>query len=407
MVDALDPGAPSHGAPRCRLCAAPVTRQCVDLGLQPLADDVVAADDGEAPRRALRLLRCDACGLLQTAATGDGVDLLTHGHGARASTSLQAHLAAWGASLAPELRTGDRVLDVAPHEPALHEPLQARGAEVIAAGADGFLGAQGIREAVARSGTARLVIANHALAHADDLRAMVDALREAVADDGRLAIETHHALALLDGDQVDVVSHAHRSYLSLAVLRKALDDAGVDVVEATSLAAYGGALRVLARPRGGGGAGLSRVPGPAAGNGVIDTAEADAGLTDGTGLDALASRLEARRGRLRSFLEAERASGRRVAGYGAPGRAVTLLNWAGVDGDLLPWTVDRSPAKQGGWIPGTGIRVRAPEALERDPVDTILILAWTLLDELRIQLEPVVARGARLAVAAPEPGFVA
>ena len=86
---------------------------------------------------------------------------------------------------------------------------------------------------------------------------------------------------------------------------------------------------------------------------------------------------------------------------------MTLLNWAGVNGDLLPWTVDRSPAKQGGWIPGTGIRVRAPEALERDPVDTILILAWTLLDELRIQLEPLVARGARLAVAAPEPGFVA
>jgi hypothetical protein len=86
---------------------------------------------------------------------------------------------------------------------------------------------------------------------------------------------------------------------------------------------------------------------------------------------------------------------------------VTLLNWAGVDAGVLPWTVDRSTAKQGGRIPGTGVLVRDPGALEREPVDTILILAWTLVDELRVQLEPLVRRGARLAVAAPEPGFVA
>jgi hypothetical protein len=256
---------------------------------------------------------------------------------------------------------------------------------------------------VARSGPARLVIANHALAHADNVRAMVEALRDAVADDGALAIETHHALAILDGDQVDVVSHAHRSYLSLVVLRRALGEAGLEVHEASRSSAYGGALRVLARPRTG-----EAGTGPGTGAvSSIEAAEAAAGLTEGSGLDGLAARLRDRRGRLRAFLDAERAAGRRVAGYGAPGRAVTLLNWAGVDAAVLPWTVDRSVAKQGGCIPGTGVRVREPEALEREPVDTILILAWTLVDELRVQLAPLVARGARLAVAAPEPGFVA
>ena len=149
-------------------------------------------------------------------------------------------------------------------------------------------------------------------------------------------------------------------------------------------------------------------PGPAAGNGVDRHGRGRGGLTDGTGLDALASRLRDRRGRLRAFLEAERSAGRRVAGYGAPGRAVTLLNWAGVDAGVCcpgPWT-GRRPSRAAG-SPARASGCAIPEALERDPVDTILILAWTLLDELRVQLEPLVARGARLAVAAPEPGFVA
>ena len=409
MVDAAgrsDPAsvADEPGASTCRLCGEPVARLVVDLGSQPIADDVVHAPDPEPPRRPLRLLRCNACGLLQTAAVGHAPDLRTHGHGSLASKSLAAHLRAWGEALARELHTGDRVLDVTPSNPALHAPLLAAGGVLLGSNEAGELDPAAIDDVIARSGPAHLVIANHALAHTDDLRGLLRALRDALGNDGRLAVEAHHALAILEGDQVDVVSHAHRSYLSLEVLRRALTDVGFELVDASRSPAYGGTLRVLAMPAGS----ASGVP-AGAGERVaaIVGAEADAGLTDGAGLEMLAARAEAGRGRLRAFLEAERADGRRVAGYGAPGRAVTLLNWAGVGATLLPWTVDRSEAKQGGRIPGTAIEVREPETLELEPVDTILILAWTLADELRVQLAPLVARGARLAVAAPEPGFIA
>src|SRR5262245_36020028 len=166
MVDAADLAEPARAgghAPGCRLCGARVTRPVVDLGEQPLADDVVRSAAAAIERAPLRLVRCDRCGLLQTPATGIVPDLRTHGHGSRQSTSLAEHLGAWGRALGAELGDGGRVLDIGMPEPALHGHLLVRGGILLAPdGGDRYLDPEAIRATVARSGRARLVAAHHA-----------------------------------------------------------------------------------------------------------------------------------------------------------------------------------------------------------------------------------------------------
>ena len=327
------------------------------------------------------------------------------------------HLAAWAADLLDELPpTGDRtVVDVAAGSGHLLAPFRTAGVHVGALESDpelasacraagiptsvgsiGRIGAGALRELV---GPADVVLANHALAHVDDLDDAVAGIALLLKPGGRAAIEFHHVLALVTEGQWDAVAHAHRTYLSVTALLPVLSRHGLIAVEAIRTAAHGGSVRVLARRA----ADASAVQAPDGAGSVAEVllAEHGAGLDGPDGFRDLAAAVTATCDRLRSFLETARADGLAVAGYGAPGRAATLCNTAGITAALLPYTVDRSPEKQGRLLPGCRIPIRAPEAIDAERPDLILILPWTLREEIVGQLAAARRWGGRFVVALP------
>jgi hypothetical protein len=204
----------------------------------------------------------------------------------------------------------------------------------------------------------------------------------------------------VDECQFDAVCHAHRTYLSLTALLPLLDRHGLRVSDARAIPAHGGSLRVLAVPA----AGVDRAAPSSNGAqrlAAIVAAEHAAGLDRLDGFANLGPGAVEACERIRSFLERARSDGLRVVGYGAPSRAATLCNAAGITHALLPFTVDRSPAKQGRSLPGCRIPIREPAAIESERPDIVLILPWTLRDEIVAQLAGIRMWGGRFVVALP------
>ena len=257
---------------------------------------------------------------------------------------------------------------------------------------------------VADGWSAGLVVLNHALAHVDDPVHLLEAVRAVLAPGGLVAAEFHSLLGIVRDGQFDVVNHAHSTFLSVGAALPLFQKAGLDVVAARTVPAYGGSIRLYARardathdlPEGLMGTEISRA--------IAD--ERSAGIDDPATLEAVGNGARRTASALIEFLRAEREAGRRVLGYGAPARGATLLNLAGVDTSLLEFTVDQNPAKQGRLLAGSRIPVLAPGALEAAGPDVILVLPWTLADEIGHQLGSMTARGTRLAVAMPALRFL-
>jgi SAM-dependent methyltransferase len=398
----------------------------LDLGRQPVLDEPVRPElAASVPLAPLIVRICTSCSLAQvdtpvvrrgSTAGGGGVAGAIadarHGHARRRPGAMADHLAAWSTELLARTRlpTGALVVDVGSGDGALLEPFRVAGLAVLghetredladaanAAGLRTTTDRFGSPEALARiaeAGGADLVLVNHALAHADDLDAMVADLRRSLAPGGWIGIEFHDLAALVAEGQFDVMSHAHRSYLSLTALERLLARHGLEVVAARRSTVHGGSIQALVR---------------AAGPNLVRRAEVDrllardaaAHLDDPRTFARLGEEAWAAGTRLREHLEEAVASGARVAGYGAPGRAVTLLAVAGVGPTLLPFTVDRDPEKVGSSLPGSAIEIRDVTAIDRDRPDEVLILAWTWSAEIRVELARIGTWGGRFVVPLP------
>jgi hypothetical protein len=209
-----------------------------------------------------------------------------------------------------------------------------------------------------------------------------------------VTLEFPHLLRLIERRQYDTIYHEHFSYLSLLTSSRALATAGLRVVDVDELDTHGGSLRVYARPEESASEPTARV------KAVLDQEEA-AGLHTVAGHEGFASEVLRIKSDLLEFLLAAARDGRSVAGYGAPGKGNTLLNHCGIRSDLLQYTVDRSPVKQGKFLPGTHIPIYAPERLAETRPDYILVLPWNLKDEISRQLEYARSWGARLVFPIP------
>jgi SAM-dependent methyltransferase len=251
-------------------------------------------------------------------------------------------------------------------------------------------------KAIARQhGRADLVAANNVFAHVPDIRGFAAGLRELVSDDGTVTLEFPHLLRLIERQQFDTIYHEHYSYLSLRTASRALETAGLYVADVKELATHGGSLRVFASSTKN-----SIIP-----NGRVESlleAESAAGLDTLAGHEGFAAAVLRIRIALMDFLLFAARQGRQVAGYGAPGKGNTLLNYCGIRSDLLSYTVDRSPVKQGKFLPGTRIPVHAPERLAETKPDYIVVLPWNLRDEISEQLAYTREWGARLVFPIPE-----
>jgi len=258
-----------------------------------------------------------------------------------------------------------------------------------------FLGEETGSKVAEKHGRADLVVANNVFAHVPDIVDFSKGLRALVADTGRVSIEIPHLLRLIDGNEYDTIYHEHFSYLSLLTTQRVLGAAGLTVVDVEELPTHGGSLRTWSMPT------ESAGPASPAVEAVLAD-EAAAGLHTVSGHDGFAGAVAKVRNDLLEFLIACASDGKKVVGYGAPGKGNTLLNHCGIRSDLMEFSVDRNPHKHGKFLPGTHIPIHPVEALAEARPDYVLVMPWNLRKEISAQLEYVREWGGKLVVALPE-----
>jgi SAM-dependent methyltransferase len=405
--------------PACRMCGAALEVTFVDLGMSPPCESYLTAAQLDGPETFLPLhVRiCSACLLVQLPAYLGSAEIFSeYAYFSSYSDSWVQHAGDYvDARLsAGDISGGSFVVEVASNDGYLLQHvvkagIRALGIEPAANVADAaiergiptevaFLGETSARDVVARHGAADLVVANNVFAHVPDQHDFTAGLATLLAPDGLLTVEVPHLLQLIEQVQFDTIYHEHFSYWSLHTARQMFAAHGLDVVAVEELATHGGSLRYHVRHAS---RDLARRPVDGSVDRVLER-ERRAGLDTLAGHLRFAEAAEANRHALLTFLLETRASGLTIAGYGAPGKGNTLLNYCGVRADLLPYLVDRNPYKQGRFAPGTHIPILAPDVLAERRPDLILILPWNLRPEITAQLAYTRDWGARLVVPVPQ-----
>ena len=400
----------------CRLCGAGLTETFVNLGMSPLCESYVSADALDQPEifYPLHVRQCPSCLLVQLPAYVSGEEIFTdYAYFSSYSDSWVAHANRFADLMIDRLglTTDCLVTEVASNDGYLLQHFMARGIPVcgvepaknVAEVAETlgiptvvqFLGAQTGCDIAEEHGCADLVVANNVFPHVPDIRDFAAGLRALVKDTGLVTLEFPHLLRLMQRRQFDTIYHEHYSYLSLLTATRALATAGLRVVDVEELDTHGGSLRVHARPAEWAGEITDRVR-------DLLQEESRAGLHTLAGHAGFAREVLRIKSDLLDFLVSAAREGRTVAGYGAPGKGNTLLNHCGIREDLVQYTVDRSPVKQGRFLPGTHIPIHSPDRLAETRPDYILVLPWNLKEEISEQLEYTRAWGSRLVFPIPE-----
>jgi len=257
-----------------------------------------------------------------------------------------------------------------------------------------FFGSATAAAVTQEHGNADLIVANNVLAHVPDLNDFVEGLAVLLADDGIITIEVPHLLQMVRRAEFDTIYHEHFSYFSLMAASGVLERHGLHVFDVDELPTHGGSLRIYAA------AAASVQPVTERVEAVIQQ-ERRAGLDVAEGFSTFAARAEACREGLLEFLERAAVAGQRVVGYGAAAKGNTLLNYAGIGSDLLPWVADRNPRKQDRLLPGSHIPIVGPSRIHDDRPDFVLVLPWNIKDEVVAQLDDVRGWGGTFVTAVP------
>jgi SAM-dependent methyltransferase len=401
----------------CRFCAAPVTTVVCDLGMSPLCESFLAADQRNQmePFYPLRADVCQRCWLVQLESYVAPESIFTeYAYFSSYSDSWVDHARRYTEAVIDRfgLGAGSMVVELASNDGYLLQHFVERGVPVlgvepavnVAAAAEArgvptltrFFGRELAGELAADRGRADLVVANNVLAQVPDLNDFVAGIARLLAPGGVVTVEFPHLVRLLEGNQFDTIYHEHFSYFSFGTARRIFGRHGIELFDVEELATHGGSLRIYGRHRDG--------PGPAPSARVDELAarEAAAGMETLAPYLGFGARVERTKRRLLEFLVQAKDEGASIAGYGAPGKGNTLLNYCGIGTDFLDYTVDRNPYKHGRFTPGTHIPIHPPERLAETRPDYILILPWNLKDEIIAQLEYTRAWGASFVVPIPE-----
>jgi C-methyltransferase C-terminal domain/Putative zinc binding domain/Methyltransferase domain len=368
-------------ATACCSCGARKLATILDLGSQPDPDALLDPADAEpAPEAPVELALCMTCGLAQLLGDRPVGPRPAHGHAMHSSPE------------DPWVQLIEHLLQAS--RPVVWDVDGSSGVPAASLAAPGCVVAGPSSDAAT---VADLILVGHALSHVDDLDVLVRRIATALAPRGLAAIDFHHVVGLAQG-QFDVVSHAHRSYLSLHSLEHALHRHGLGVIATQRIAEYGGTVRVLAAHQ----SANMAVDDARFSAAQIREVEKRARVDQPSGYEGLELRVRVACADLVGFLSEARRSGRTVVGYGAASRGTTLINIAGIGADLLSFVVDRAPAKQGRLLPRARIPVLGLSEIQSGVGDDILILPWPLADQIIEQLAVVRDRGARFVVALPQ-----
>jgi SAM-dependent methyltransferase len=241
---------------------------------------------------------------------------------------------------------------------------------------------------------ADLVIGNNVLAHVPDINDFVSGLLAVLKDDGVVTMEFPHLLELIKHCQFDTIYHEHFSYLSLSVVKRIFNQAGLDIFDVEQLPTHGGSLRIYASKTALGKSATENV------QRIIDM-EIDNGLQDLDTYLGFQQKIDKLTKDLVDFLESQKQAGKTVLGYGAAAKGNTLLNYAGIKVDLLPAICDAAPSKQGKLMPGSQIPIYSPDYLSKNRPNYLLILPWNIADEVKNQNAELAKVGTKFVTVAP------
>lgn len=400
----------------CRFCQAELRESFCDLGMSPLSNSYLAQESLQRaePFYPLHAFVCGECFLVQLPQFESPQHLFSdYAYFSSYSDSWLAHAKAYAGAMTARFGLGadSQVIEIASNDGYLLQYFKERGIPVLgiepAANVAEVARQKGIptrvqffgvatAQEVAREGLrADLLLGNNVLAHVPDLNDFVAGLKIALKPNGVITMEFPHLLRLMQENQFDTIYHEHFSYFSFTTVEKVFARHGLILFDVEDLATHGGSLRIYGQHAE---AGAREVSGRVA---ELIKREALAGLATLAAYGAFAEQVRETKRALLEFLIAAKRAGKRIAGYGAPAKGNTLLNYCGVRQDFLDYTVDCSPHKQGRYLPGTRIPIYAPEKLRETKPDYVLILPWNLKDEIVGQMAHIREWGGKFVVPIP------
>lgn len=402
----------------CRFCQAPLEQTFVDLGMSPLCQDHVTPEELNRmePFYPLHAYVCGACFLVQLEEFVAPAEIfndyayfssysdswLKHARNYTEKITERLHLTE--KSLVAELASNDGYLlqyfaeegiPVLGIEPASNVAAYAIAQKGIRT-ENRFFGLDTANDMAAKYGKPDLLIGNNVLAHVPNINDFVSGMKAFLGPNGVITMEFPHLLRLVERNQFDTIYHEHFSYLSFTTVDKIFKYHGLTIFDVEELSTHGGSIRIFAKHREDGSKGIL----PSV-NEMLSL-ELGAGMLEMSFYKTFEKKVRETKMRILEFFIEAKSNGKTIAGYGAPGKGNTLLNYCGVRKDFIDYTVDRNPKKQGNFLPGTLIPIYDPAMIRETKPDYVFILPWNLKEEIMESMSFVHEWGGRFVVPIPE-----
>jgi SAM-dependent methyltransferase len=400
----------------CRLCTAPLSHTFVDLGSSPLANSYLKPEqlaEGEV-FYPLHVRVCEQCLLVQLPEIASPAEIFSdYAYFSSYSDSWVEHARHYVELVADRFRLdkSSKVVEIASNDGYLLQFFVARGVPVlgveparnVAAAAEergiptvvDFFSERVAENLLDDGHAADLIIGNNVLAHVPDSHDFVEGLRRLLKPEGVVTMEFPHLLRLIEERQFDTIYHEHFSYFSLFTAEQLFAAHGLVLFDVEELATHGGSLRIYAAHADGPHRPEARI-------GELHAVERRAGLRELDSYLRFDEMARAAKRELLAFLVDAKQAGKSIVGYGAAAKGVTLLNFCGIGSDFIDYVVDRSPHKQGRFLPGVRLPIYAPERTKTTHPDVLLILPWNLADEIADQMAYVRDWGCEVVVPFPQ-----
>jgi len=402
---------------KCRYCSSELNTLFADLGMSPLANSYLAPDrlNEMEPFYPLRVFVCEKCLLVQAQEFEAPENIFSdYAYFSSYSDSWVDHARSYTGMIIERmaLNRENRVLEIASNdgyllqfflehqipvlgiEPAANiaEVAEKKGIPTIV----GFFGTAMARDLAAQGKGANLVIGNNVLAHVPRLNDFVEGLKIVLKPGGIITMEFPHLMRLVAENQFDTIYHEHFSYFSLLAVEQVFASHGLVIFDVEELPTHGGSLRIFGRHED------DHVKAVTKRLKELREREVAAGFAKLETYSSFAEKIKETKYKLLEFLISAKRKHESVVAYGAPAKGNTLLNYCGIRGDLIEYTVDRSPHKQGHFLPGTHIPIYHPDKIRETKPAYLLVLPWNLSQEITQQMSHIKNWGGRFVIPIPE-----
>ena len=400
----------------CRFCGTPLHHTFADLGASPLANSYLTADQLEKmePFYPLHVYVCNTCLLVQLPVWQSAEEIFSdYAYFSSYSESWLRHAQEYTRMMIDRFGFDSRssIIEIASNDGYLLRYFKESGIPILGIEPAGnvakaardagiptlvkFFGSKTAEELSAAGTYADLLIGNNVLAHVPDVNDFIKGMKIVLKPGGIITMEFPHLMRLMDETQFDTIYHEHFSYFSLLTVEKMFSGHGLTLFDVEELPTHGGSLRIFVRH--------AEDASKPVGRRVIDLRgrEEAAGFSRMEHYFSFSERVKETKRKILTFLIEAKRSGKSVAGYGAPAKGNTLLNYCGIRSDFIDYTVDRSPHKQGHYLPGVHIPIYGPDRVRETRPDYLVILPWNLREEIMEQMSYIRSWGGRFVVFVP------